>query len=157
MSQTVPENAGTVQLPCPRCGQMTACIQAYNVPVVVCLLVKTIWKDERVVGCPGCVRAALLRRLLLSIPLSNIVCWVFIPWHLAQLASSYLFDRPNIPPAEQAPRTDKAPSRGAAVPQVTFDWPPSDDAPKPSTTVVWVILGVVLVLVFVVVPRLMPG
>ena len=98
MDQSIPVNVAFPKVPCPRCGRMTTRIQVFDVPVAICLLYYFVWSTDRIIGCRRCVRSKMIKRLLLSIPLTNIFCWLFVPWHLGQLIVSYATDWPGIPP-----------------------------------------------------------
>jgi hypothetical protein len=163
MSETAHEHPDDLQVPCPRCGKMTDRIQDYNVPIAVCIIFYFVWKEDRVFGCPGCVRSSMFTRLLLSIPLTNIVCWVFVPWHLVQIVSSYVSDRPGIPPEYRglaSPVLQQAPAgKGEGVSEerqpAQPDWQPSEQGQGKRMLVAVLILAVVLGVVFFVLPRLM--
>src|SRR5438552_1500905 len=92
------ESSKPLRVTCPRCGKKTSCIQSYDIPIVVFILLYTAWTYERVFGCPRCVRSTIFKRMLLSIPLTNLFCWIAVPWHLLYIVSSLATERPGIPP-----------------------------------------------------------
>src|SRR3954463_5668933 len=58
---------------CPCCCRSTDDLKSYDVPYILFLWVYVVWNTGRVTACPSCMRRTLLRRLLISIPLSNVL------------------------------------------------------------------------------------
>jgi hypothetical protein len=136
-------------VPCPRCNRMIDRIQEYEVPVVVLLPGLVAWNRDLLFGCPRCVRAALFRRMLWSIPLTNIACWFFAPWYIILLVHSRTNDRPGVPPkfrglAEAGPNV-QAPA-----------WQGTPQGRGVRIVVVLVILAAVLAFTFLVLPKIVP-
>jgi hypothetical protein len=74
---------------CPRCCRATEHLKIVDVPNVIFLVAYIAWNNETVVGCPECVRRLLGRRLLTSLPLSNILYPVPASFYVAQYFVSY--------------------------------------------------------------------
>lgn len=133
------------EVTCPRCGRRTDRVQAFEVPVVVFLLVYIVWTHERVAGCPECVRARLWRLFLLSIPMANVFFPIVGALIQGDIRESHRTDEPGIPPefhgwARLSPHTEAKPdsARGRVV----------------RLLVALVIIGIAVAVVFVVLPRL---
>jgi hypothetical protein len=107
-----------------------------------------VWKTEYIVGCTQCVQSALVRRLVMCIPLCNVFCWIAIPWILYLMICSHNADRPGIPPeyaylANAGPEEDAAPT-----------WQGTSKGQTARLLVGLVIVAVVIAVVFLVLPRL---
>jgi hypothetical protein len=74
---------------CPRCCRATEHLKVVDVPNVIFLVAYVAWNNESVIGCPECVRRLLGRRLLTSIPLSNILYPLPAFFYVAQYLGSY--------------------------------------------------------------------
>jgi hypothetical protein len=133
---------------CPRCGVKTDRIQAFRTPVFIFAIFYFASGTEKIVGCTDCVRSALIQRLLLSIPLTNVFCWIFVPWHLIEIISCYIDDRPGIPPeyaylANEQPHMDSGPT-----------WKGKTEGRALRLIIVLLILAAIVGAVFFVLPRI---
>jgi hypothetical protein len=93
-----PPPAPVLEVTCPVCGGRTNHIQAYEIPVVVFLLVYVIWGRATVAGCPRCVRASLWRQFWVSVPAANVLFPIVGPLIFRQISASDEAIVPTIPP-----------------------------------------------------------
>jgi hypothetical protein len=110
------------------------------------LLVYIVWTHERVAGCPACVRARLWRLFFLSIPMANALFPVVGPLILWDIGASHRNDQPGVP-AEYHEWARLVPPRAAK--------PASDKGKGLRLLVVLLFLIGVVVVVFLVLPRLL--
>jgi len=87
-----------VEVTCPGCYRRTDRVYVFEVPVVLCGLWVLVRTSETVAGCPRCVRRRLWWRLLVSLPMSNLVFPAVAPFILWDLGRTYLDEGPGIPP-----------------------------------------------------------
>jgi hypothetical protein len=87
---------------CPRCAKLTNRIRQTELLLVVSVIAYHVSTWERVVACPACTRRAIVKRLLVSIPLSNILFVVVGPLLLLQLLWSCRPVPPGTPADFQA-------------------------------------------------------
>jgi hypothetical protein len=140
-----PLEAPVREVTCPRCARQTDRVQSYEVPVVLFVLAYIVWTHERVAGCPACVRSRLWRLFLLSIPMANIFFPIIGTLILWDIWSSHRRDEPGIAP-ELYEWARLSPPRVAK--------PGSDRGKALRLLVVLLFLVGVLVVVFLVLPRL---
>lgn len=83
---------------CPGCYRKTDRVHVFEPPVVIFGVFFVGWGHETVAGCPRCVRRRLWRRLLVSIPLANLLFPAAAPFILWNLMLSHWDEGPVIPP-----------------------------------------------------------
>jgi hypothetical protein len=74
---------------CPQCCRPTEDLKSYDVLALLCLLVYIGWSSGNVTACPSCMRRVLFRRLLVSIPLSNVLFPVAGAVYLGQILATF--------------------------------------------------------------------
>ena|SRR5438552_18494537 len=75
--------------PCPICWQDTDDIPTVEIQVVLCLIHHVQWWNERIVGCPGCLRRRLIRAALRSLYLTNIISPVVLCMYAVEYWKSF--------------------------------------------------------------------
>ncbi len=133
------------EVTCPRCGQRTDRIQSFEVQVTLFLFLYIAWNAERVAGCPGCVRARLWQLFWISLPAANVLFPIIGPLIYWDIVTSRRTDRPGIP-LEYA-EWERLPPFQPAKPE-------SDHGKLLRMVIALVILAIVVVVMFVVLPRL---
>jgi HEAT repeats len=73
---------------CPRCCRSTDSLKSFDVPNIACLFVYLVWNTENITACPSCMRRMLFQKLLISIPLSNVIFPFTAVIYLTQLLAT---------------------------------------------------------------------
>jgi len=135
------------EVTCPLCGCRTNHIQAYEIPVVVFLLVYVIWRSDTVAGCPRCVRISLWRQFWVSIPAANFLFPIVGPMIFRKINASDEAIVPSIPLEYHA---------WADVPATqASDWTGAGSGRRRRLVIAVALVLVAAVLMFVVIPSVL--